>query len=305
MLTDETVRAAAFEWLTQQVGIHGDVLPRQVLQKGFILEGQRIPLLSPQGIFKPAVLPDMPLSILTSPHSPYDDGFSPDGLLQYKYQGTNPQYRDNVWLRTAMNRRAPLIYFHGIMPGKYIATWPVYVVSDNPKKHTFTIVVDDVATVHIRPGEQPTQTVPDEDAMLSRRVYVTALARRRVHQQSFRLRVIAAYRAQCACCRLRHEELLDAAHIIPDSEPEGEPIVSNGISLCKLHHAAFDGFFIGISPEWVIEVRPDILRESDGPMLLHGLQGLNGTRIVLPHAAKHRPKPELLEKRFLLFKKAI
>lgn len=305
MLTDDKVRAAAFEWLSQQVAVHGDVLPRGILQKGFILEGERIPMLSPQGIFKPAVLPEMPLSIVTSPDSPYKDGFSPDGLLQYKYRGTNPQHRDNVGLRTAMLRRTPLIYFHGIAPGKYIGSWPVYVVGDDSKKLTFTIVVDDVATVTIKPGEQPTQTIPNEEALFSRRAYITTLARRRVHQQAFRVRVLAAYREQCACCRLRHEELLDAAHIIPDSEPEGEPIVSNGIALCKLHHAAFDGFFIGISPDHVIEVRRDILKEADGPMLLHGLKGLNGKKIVLPHSAKLQPNRELLEKRFNLFRKAI
>ena len=35
-------------------------------------------------------------------------------------------------------------------------------------------------------------------------------------------------------CRLRHEELLDAAHIIPDADPEGEPVVSKG-----WHYARF------------------------------------------------------------------
>jgi len=39
---------------------------------------------------------------------------------------------------------------------------------------------------------------------------------------------------------LRRQELLDAAHITPDSDAEGEPVVSNGVALCKLHHAAFD-----------------------------------------------------------------
>ncbi len=37
-----------------------------------------------------------------------------------------------------------------------------------------------------------------------------------MHQQEFRQRVLRAYRERCAICRLRHEELLDAAHILPD-----------------------------------------------------------------------------------------
>ncbi|HUL43455.1 MAG TPA: HNH endonuclease [Bacteroidota bacterium] len=164
--------------------------------------------------------------------------------------------------------------------------------------------MDDVATVTMRRGEQPIQEVPDEEALFSRRAYVTKQVRQRLHQQAFRARVLAAYREQCACCRLRHEQLLDAAHIIPDSEPEGEPVVSNGIALCKLHHAAFDELFIGITPDHIIQVRRDILEEFDGPMLLHGLQGLNGNKIVLPRSLRHQPNREFLERRFILFRNA-
>ena len=98
--------------------------------------------------------------------------------------------------------------------------------------------------------------------------------RQRLHQRSFRERVLRAYREQCALCRLRHQELLDAAHIVPDTEPGGDPIVPNGLSLCKLHHAAFDRHFVGVRGHYVVEVRPDLLEEHDGPMLVHGLQGL-------------------------------
>jgi len=40
-----------------------------------------------------------------------------------------------------------------------------------------------------------------------------------------------AYRQSCAICRLRHKELLDSAHILPDLHPLSEPVVSNGLSL--------------------------------------------------------------------------
>ena len=36
-LRDARVRAAAFEWLADQVARHGDVLPRPVLAAGFVL----------------------------------------------------------------------------------------------------------------------------------------------------------------------------------------------------------------------------------------------------------------------------
>jgi len=73
--TDQSVRTAAFNWLDEQVSIHGDVLPRSILAQGFAFEGQRVPLVEPQGIFKPKLLPQMPLSITTTPEGPYDDSF--------------------------------------------------------------------------------------------------------------------------------------------------------------------------------------------------------------------------------------
>ena len=63
---DQRVRLGAFEFLDQQRQLHGETLPREVLAKGFVPDDTRIPLLAPQGIFKPAVL-DLPLSITTVP----------------------------------------------------------------------------------------------------------------------------------------------------------------------------------------------------------------------------------------------
>jgi putative restriction endonuclease len=92
--------------------------------------------------------------------------------------------------------------------------------------------------------------------------------------------------------------MLDAAHIIPDNSPEGEPIVPNGLSLCKLHHAGYDRMFFSIRPDYSIEVRRDILEESDGPMLKHGLQEIHDSKIHVPTSYKLRPDPSRLEKRY-------
>jgi putative restriction endonuclease len=100
---------------------------------------------------------------------------------------------------------------------------------------------------------------------------------------------------------LRHEELLDAAHIIPDGEEGGDPIVPNGLSLCKLHHAAFDRQFLAIRPDYIIVIRADILKEKDGPMLLHGLKAMHNRGIILPRVVKERPSPVLLERRYERF----
>jgi putative restriction endonuclease len=300
-LDDKRVRLAAFHWLEEQVKIHSDALPRPILQYGFEIDGERVPLISQQGIFKPKVLEEIPLSIATTVHGPYDDRMSPDGLMHYRYRGTNPNHPENAGLRKAMAQGTPLIYFHALVPGKYIAVWPVFIVGDNPEGLEFSVAVDDQAYVdaYARAAAGGFRIGEPEDE--GRRRYVTAIVIQRLHQRGFRERVLEAYNRQCSLRRLRHAELLDAAHIIPDGEPRGEPVVENGIALCKLHHAAFDGFFLGIRPDYVIEVRKDILNEHDGPMLLHGLQGLHETRILLPRSARQRPDRHRLEARFERF----
>ena len=238
------------------------------------------------------------MPIIEGRDRPYADELSPDNLLTYRYRGTDPAHRDNVGLRLAMGRKTPLIYFYGLVPGQYAVVWPVYVVGDNPGSLSFTVAVDshELAIGMIADGASL--------AGEGRRQYVTQLTQRRLHQEGFRLRVLRAYRDCCAVCHLRHQELLDAAHILPDGHPKGEPIVPNGLALCKLHHAAFDRHFLGIRPDLVIEVRRDIMDEADGPMLRHGLQGFDGARIHAPRAVGLRPAEDFLAERFELFKKA-
>jgi len=283
-MKDNQIRLAAFEWLKNQASIWGDTIPR------FFYKNTQIPLVSPQGIFKPALC-NLPLTITTTPKGPYKDIFDYSGNLLYKYRGSDINHRDNVGLRELMRPNTPLIYFHGIVPGKYLPLWPVYIVGDNPNSLTFTVAVDsEIAII------ESSKMVADES--VSRREYITSEVKVRLHQSSFREKVIRAYQQQCAFCRLKHEELLDAAHIIPDSNPSGEPVITNGISLCKIHHAAFDRFFIGITPDYQIIVRRDLLEEEDGPMLKFGLQQMHDQKLYLPKSEIDWPNPEFLNIRF-------
>ena len=287
--SDQRIREEAFNWLREQVLLHGETLPREILAQGFQLDGQRVPLLSQQGIFKPSLM-QVPLSITTSPNGPYDDSTGSDGLIQYRYRGTDPNHRDNVGLRFAMDHGLPLVYFQGLMPGRYFALWPVYITGDAIQELAFTVSADD-------PEYMNSSGTPDE----GRRRYLTTLNRTRMHQAAFRQRVISAYGSQCALCGLPYRELLDAAHIIPDNEPLGEPIVTNGLALCRFHHAAFDRNFLGVRPDYIIEIRPDVLEDSDGPTLQHAIQALHGQSILLPKSAAQRPSIESLSVRYERF----
>lgn len=297
---DREIRLRTFDWLTRQRDEFRETLSRTELES-FTLDGRRIPLVGPSGIWKPAAC-ELPLSITTTVGGPYDDTFDRRaGTLRYAYRGLDPQHRDNRGLRRAMVERAPIVYFHAIEPGSYVAAYPVFVVEDHPEQLRFSMQVDDLYAAE---SDALGALATAEDVAEPRRAYVTATFRRRLHQVAFRQRVIRAYAERCALCRLRHQELLDAAHITPDSDAEGEPVVSNGVALCKLHHAAFDRFFFAIRPDYVIEVRPSILRESDGPMLVVGLQQIHAQQIHLPRRAVDLPDPVRLERRYEQFRQA-
>ncbi len=294
---EAAARLAVFSWCENLRLRFGDAIPRAELEKGVPFAGATggvIRVIGPQGIFKPKDF-QFPLSITTSPDSSYRDAFSADGYLLYKYRGTDPNHADNVGLRKAGERNIPLVYFHGLIKGKYPATWPVFIRADDPRSFQFSVSVDDRMLV-------PEKIAEDAETPIRRR-YATMLVRQRIHQQAFRERVVAAYRSQCAMCRLRHASLLDAAHIVPDSE-EGEPNVSNGLALCKLHHAAFDSFLVSVTPDYNVQVRASVLEEEDGPVLEHGLKGLHGTLIQLPTRMSEHPDRDALARHFEKFQTA-
>jgi putative restriction endonuclease len=295
------LRLALFEWLADERERSGEVFSRDRLAAGVSLLGRHVHVIGPQGIFKPVGF-SVPLSITTSPNSRYSDRFESDTLLRYAYRGSDPGHPDNVGLVRAMTERVPLVYFHGIEPNAYVAVAPVFVVGADPVRLFFHVQADDMSAF-VRDVASPARSRVADDAA-PRREYVTATVKRRLHQVAFRERVLRAYRERCALCRLGHRALLDAAHITPDADPMGEPLVSNGLALCKLHHAAFDQFFFGVTPDYRIDVRRSILEEADGPMLVVGLQQIHGQLIELPRQVAQRPDPERLRLRYQAFDRA-
>ncbi len=64
---DTRVRFAAFGFLEHQTELRAEIVPYATLLAGFTLDGTRVPLLGPQGIFKPPILPEVRLGITTAP----------------------------------------------------------------------------------------------------------------------------------------------------------------------------------------------------------------------------------------------
>jgi putative restriction endonuclease len=298
---DALMRVAAFDHVRRLNEIH-DHLTATELKPGFIFQGERIPLVNPQrGIFKPQQMRFL-LSIKTVFPKPggkvwYDDQrevhrqiFQGDETIDYAFMGQNADAADNRWLREAFENQIPVIYFLGIAPGRYQALLPTFISGWDGQ----------ALKARVSFGPNPETLVPPTDSLERR--YALRTVKQRLHQATFREAVITAYDGRCALSGLPEPLLLDAAHIIADKDERlGQPVVSNGIPLSKIHHAAFDAHLIGIDPEFRMHVSDRLLGQNDGPML-EALKQLHGRSIRLPGRVKDQPDRDRLAERFGRFK---
>ena len=61
---------------------------------------------------------------------------------------------------------------------------------------------------------------------------------------------------------------------------------------------------LGVSPDYRVHIRADVLREHDGPMLRWGLQEMDRKELWVPGREEWRPNREFLAERFGRFKAA-
>lgn len=296
---DARLRREAMAWLTVRTNDGLDHISTKDLLD-FHIDNRRFRLMDAQrGIRKPAEL-DAALSIRTvyrpeGAARPYEDSAGPEGLIRYKWRGREADHPENRALRAAMVAELPLIWFFGVGPGMYKPVFPVFLLSEERESQQF-VVDPDVAHGLVRADS------PVEDAV---RRYILRETRQRVHQPVFRATIMRAYGTRCAVCALAHTELLDAAHIIPDSHERGIASVRNGLALCKIHHAAYDSNILGIRPDLVVQIKSDLLEEVDGPMLQYGLKERHDQRLmVLPRVRGERPRTDFLEWRYEVFQSA-
>jgi putative restriction endonuclease len=301
-LDDHRLRLAAVEHVTR-LGAGGAFTSDQ-LYAGFVVDGHRVALTNVQrGIFKPAAMRHL-LSVKTVFPTQdrkiwYDDQREVheqiargEELIDYAFMGSDPQARENRWMREAMEAQVPIIYFLGVAPQRWIAIWPTYIADWSAHDLKARLAFGAPAHSVVSP------VVPEAPE----RRYGLRQVRQRLHQATFREAVLTAYAGRCAFTGLPEPRLLDAAHIIPDAdEVLGQPLVSNGIPMSKFHHAAYDANLIGIDPDYTIHISPQLLSMNDGPMFEQGLKALNGARLRLPPRTEDQPDRARLEVRFASF----
>jgi putative restriction endonuclease len=290
MIDEVVLRQRVMARLAERAAHNGGFLSRGELTRFPIDPGVTRRLIdASKGIWNPHDLVAT-LSVVSAPDGPYDDREVQGGLFRYSYRAGSIS-GDNTKLRRAHELELPIILLRKIAPGVFVPIFPVYVIADDPTAREFVFAIDE----SLRFLSNPLDPSADE------RRYAEQVVRRRLHQPEFRARVVRAYDARCAICALEIGELLDAAHIVPDTHELGQPVVQNGLSLCKIHHAAYDRDLLGITSELEVRLNAALLDMADGPMLQHGLQEMHGRGLTLPRRRIDYPDPKRIDLRFHQF----
>jgi putative restriction endonuclease len=209
--SDIQLRQAAFNHVNRLAALRGGVLDSADLTGGFEFGGERIPLINPQrGIFKPRQMSGL-LSIRTvfprrggrvwykDQREAHQQIYAGDEVVDYAFMGSDPNSPDNRWLREAMEKQVPIIYFLGSSPGRYQPIIPTFIIgwqSENLRVQlAFGALVG--ASAQATPPAAP------------ERRYALREIKARLHQASFRDAVLAAYGGRCAISHLPEPRLLD------------------------------------------------------------------------------------------------
>lgn len=274
--------------LTEATSEAGTVTREQLSALDLGFETRRL-IDQSRGIWNPRDL-QATLSVLSTPSGPYDDEALDGSVFRYDYRAGSTQ-GDNTKLRRAFELGLPIILFRKVGDRAFLPLFPVYVIADNFDQRHFLLGLDE----SLRSLADPSNPTPTE------RRYISRLTRQRLHQPEFRAKVLLAYETSCAVCQLKHGRLLDAAHIIGDREDGGDPVVTNGLTLCKIHHASYDSNMLGISPDYTVHINRDLLEEVDGPMLKHGIQEMDKRPLSVPGRRVDQPDRERLATRYDAF----
>ena len=134
------------------------------------------------------------------------------------------------------------------------------------------------------------------DIQPKERRQVLQTVNRKIRDARFRANVLRAYSHRCCMCGVQLD-LLDAAHIIPVEHKRGTDEIKNGLSLCALHHRAFDHALVTVRTDYAIACsQKELLRlRSIG---WHGgepeFKAALRDEILLPPKKQIYPAPEYL-----------
>lgn len=196
-------------------------IEREAMAVPFYVGEERLTLVDPQrGIHRPRAMKHL-LSITTVIPTKgrriwYADQirvhqslYEAEESIRYSFMGDDPNAQQNRSLREAAELRLPVIYFLGVKPGLYQPLYPVFLTDWDSGAREVRVVFG------LHTDAPVANYFPER---LEDRRYTMRLVKQRLHQAQFREAVMDAYSSRCAITGLCEICLLDAAHIVPDSE---------------------------------------------------------------------------------------
>ena len=298
-------RQAAFQHIASLVQV-SSLVHISTIRQGFQYRGELIHLVNPRkGIHKPRqmnhILSIMTLIPLTTKLIRYDDQATMvrdirDGHknLRYSFMGTDPGAFENRQLRGAFEKEVPIIYFLGVQPGLVRPIIPTFVVGWDQDK--LEAQIEFGANIRLGKGNSHSDIAcrKPNDVEYAHRLHEV---RDEILSLGFRDDVLEAYGGRCALCGLSEPRLLDATYILRDVEC-GLYAVTNGVLLCNIHSAAFDGDLIGIDTQYRLH---SLHVDTKGHKTLMDLKRLHGESIRLPNDTNKYPDRNRLRERFNRF----
>ena len=133
-------------------------------------------------------------------------------------------------------------------------------------------------------------------ASKQRQIILTQIAKK-YRAYDFRQRVLGAYEHRCAACGVQLK-LIDAAHIVPVADPTSTDETTNGIALCKIHHAAMDRKLISFDEKYKIEISESEIERLAEVGLAGGIREFKQhlkAAIILPTDRRDYPSPAYIK----------
>lgn len=303
-IENKMITNAAFSRVGLLERLYGDDIPWSAIEEGFLFNSEKVYLANKaRGIFKPKQFNSGLLSIKTTiPRkgrlNVYSDS-EDEGFFRYSLQSGDPYLGGNRHLWEALEDKSPFIYFHAVAEGRYKAMWPCFISAIRPDERYCEVVVGMSSAKKSMNVGKVEYTLPDSPELK----YAVRESRVRLYQATFRENVLKAYDNRCAISGLPVPELLEAAHITPDTDMDCTTDICNGIALSRIHHRAFDGELIGISPDYDVVVSERLLSVSDG-VILSAMQSCHNAKLLVPKHRNAKPDRDRLAARFEVFLQA-
>lgn len=207
-------------------------------------------------------------------------------------------------LRARLNQKTTISVYSrfSILEEASISGFAVYIDSNDKKNICFRedyigVYIENSDKIHYFTIEElksirPVENYSFDSQLESVKGKITVVHTKFKRDIKFINKVKEVYNHRCAICGISLG-LVEAAHIIPHSHRLGTDEISNGISLCSLHHKAYDSSLIYFKEDYSIilnEHKIEYLTKINKFDNLHKFISLSEPVLLLPAKEIHYPK---------------